>query len=60
MDASLFPKIILQQLVEFQTEMQGSLTKLCVYKVSRGRPSKVAKLPIIVSVAENMEYLINP
>ena len=56
---SLFTEIILQQLIEFQTKIQGSLTKLCVFKVSRGHPSKVAKLPIIASGAENMEYLIN-
>ena len=42
---SLFTEIILQQLIEFQTEIQGSLRKLSVFKVSRGHPSKVAKLP---------------
>ena len=34
-------------------------TKLCVFKVHRGHPSNVAKLPIIAPGAENMEYLIN-
>ena len=57
---SLFTEIILRQLVEFQTEIQGYPTKLCLFKVSRGHPSKVAKLPIIVSGAEYMDYLINP
>ena len=47
------------QLVEVQTEIQGSFTKLCVFKVSRVHPSKVAKLPIMASGAESMEYLIN-
>ena len=41
-------------------EIQGSLRKQCVFKVSRGHPSKVAKLPIIASGADNMEYLVNP
>ena len=50
----------MQQLVELQTEIHGSNTKLFVFKVSRGQPPKVAKLPIIVSGAENMEYFINP
>ena len=40
-------KIILQQLVAFQTEIQGSLTKLCAIKASRGHPSKVVKFPIM-------------
>ena len=37
---SLFKEIILQQLDVFQTEIQGSLTKLCAFKTSRGHPSK--------------------
>ena len=52
---SLFKKIILQQLDAFQTEIQGSLTKLCAFKVTRGHPSKVVKLPIMSPGAENME-----
>ena len=44
---SLFKEIILQHLDAFQTEIQGSLTKLCAFKVSRGYPSKVLKLPIM-------------
>ena len=48
------------QSVEVQTEIQSSLTKLCVFKVSRVHPSKVAKLPIMASGAESMEDLINP
>ena len=57
---SLFEEIIVQQLNAFQTEVQGSLTKLCAFKASRGHPSKVVKLPIMSSGAENMEYLNNP
>ena len=57
---SLFKEIILQQLDAFQTEMQGSLTKLLAFKGSRGHPSKVVKLPIMSPGAENMEYLNNP
>ena len=57
---SLFKEIILQQLDTFQTEIQGSFTKLCAFKASRGHPSKVVKLPIMSSGAENMEYLTNP
>ena len=44
----------------FQTEIQGSLTKRCAFKASRGHPSKVVKLPIMSPGAENMEYLNNP
>ena len=57
---SLFKEIILQELDAFQTEIQGSLTKRCAFKVSRGHPSKVVKLPIMSPGAENMEYLNNP
>ena len=57
---SLFKEIILQQLDAFQTEIPGSLTKLCAFKASRGHPSKVVKLPIMPPGAENMEYLNNP
>ena len=57
---SLFKEIILQELGAFQTEIQGSLTKLCAFTVSRGHPSKVVKLPIMSPGAENMEYLNNP
>ena len=57
---SLFTEIILQQVDEFQTEIQGSHTKLSVFKVSRGHPSNVAKWPIMAPGAENMEYLNNP
>ena len=42
---SLFKEIILQQFDAFQTEIQGSLTKLCAFKASRGHSSKVVKLP---------------
>ena len=56
----LFKEIILQQLDAFQTEIQGSLTKLSAFKASRGHPSKVVKLPIMSHAAENMEYLNNP
>ena len=44
---SLFKEIILQHLDAFQTEIQGSLRKLFAFKVSRGHPSKVVKLPIM-------------
>ena len=57
---SLFKEIIYQQLDGFQTEIQGSLTKLCAFKASRGHPSKVVKLPKMSPGAENMEYLNNP
>ena len=57
---SLFKEINLKQLDAFQTEIQGSLTKLCALKASRGHPSKVVKLPIMSPGAENMEYLNNP
>ena len=54
--------IILQQFVEFQIEIHGSLVKQSVFKVARGHPTTMAKLPIMASEAENkyMEYLINP
>ena len=54
---SLFKEIILQQFDAFQTEIQGSLTKLCAFKASRGHSSKVVKLPIMSPGAENMEHL---
>ena len=57
---SLLKEIILQQFDAFQTEIQGSLTKLCAFKASRGHSSKVVKLPIMSPGAENMEYLNNP
>ena len=44
-------KSFLQHLVDIQTEIQGSIKKLSVFKVSRGHSSKVAKLPIIASGA---------
>ena len=56
----LFNEILLQQLNAFQTEIQGSLSKLCAFKASRGHPSKVVKLPIMSTGAEDMEYLNNP
>ena len=56
----MFKEIILQHFDAFQTEIQGSLTKLCAFKESRGHPSKVVKLPIMSSGAENMEYLNYP
>ena len=56
---SLFKEIIVQQLDAFQTEMQGSLMKLCAFKASRGHPSKMVKLPTISNGADNMEYLNN-
>ena len=57
---SLFNEIIFQQLDTFQTEIQGSFTKLCAFKVYRGHPSKVVELPIMSPGTENMEYLNNP
>ena len=57
---SLFKEIIWQQLGAFQTEIQGSFMKLCAFKASRGHPSKVVKLPIMLPGAENMEHLNNP
>ena len=57
---SLFKEIILQQFGAFPTEIQGSLTKLCSFKASRGQSSKVVKLPIMSPGAENMEYVNNP
>ena len=59
-DIALFKEIIFQQFDAFQTEIQGSLTKLCAFKASRGHSSKVVKLPIMSTGAENMEYLNNP
>ena len=56
----LFKEIILQHFDAFQTEIQGSLMKLCAFKASRGHPSKVVKLPILSPGAENMEHLNNP
>ena len=53
-------KIILQQFDAFQTEIQGSITKLCAFNASRGHPSKVVKLGIMSPEAENMELLNNP
>ena len=55
----LFKEIILQQFDEIQTEIQGSLTKLCAFKASRGHPSKVVKLPIMSPGAENIGSLNN-
>ena len=57
---SLFKEIILQELNAFQLEIQGSHTKLCAFKASRGHPSKVVKLPLKAPGAENMAYLNNP
>ena len=57
---SLFKKIILQYLDAFQTEIQGSLTKLYAFVAAWGHPSKVVKLQIMSSEAENMECLNNP
>ena len=56
----LFKEIILQRFDAFQTVIQGTLTKLRAFKASRGHPSKVVKLPIMSSGAENVEYLNNP
>ena len=56
---SAFKEITLQQFDVFQTEIQGSLNKLCAFKASRGYPSKVVELPIMSPGAENMEYLNN-
>ena len=55
----LFKEIILQQWDALQTEIQGSLTRLYAFKASGGHPSKVVKLPIMSSGAENMEYFNN-
>ena len=57
---SLFKEIILQQCDAFQAEIQDSLTKPCAFKAPRGHPSKVVKLPIMSTGAENNEYLNNP
>ena len=46
---------ILQHIDAFQTEIQGSLTKMCAFKASRGHPLKVVKLPIMKPGAETME-----
>ena len=54
---SLFKEIILQHLGAFQTAIEGSLSKPCAFKASRGHPSKVVKLPIMSPGAENMQYL---
>ena len=51
---SLFKEIILPRLDEFQTEIEGSHSKLSAFKVSRGQQSKVAKLLIMAPGAENM------
>ena len=56
---SLFKETILQQIDAFQTEIQGSLAKLCAFKASRGDSSKLVKLPIMSPGAENMKYLNN-
>ena len=55
--ASLFKKIILQHMGAFQTEIEGSLSKLCAFKASRGHPLKVVKMPIMSNGAEKMQYL---
>ena len=55
----LFKTIISKHLDKFQTEIKGSTTKLAVFKVSMGHPSKVAKLPIMSPKLKNMEYLNN-
>ena len=55
----LFKEIILQHLDAFQTEIKGSLMKLCAFKASRGHSSKVVKLPILSPGAENMEHTMN-
>ena len=57
---SLFKEIILQQLGAFQTEIHGSLMKMCTFKASRSHHSKVVKIAIMPPGAENMEYLNNP
>ena len=57
---SCFKEIIYQQLDVFQTEIQGSLMKLCAFKASWGHPSKVVKIRIMTPGAENMENLNNP
>ena len=38
----LFKEIILQELDLFQTEIQGSLTKLCAFKASPLKSGKIA------------------
>ena len=42
-------------MIEFQTEIQGSLKKLIVFKNSKGHPLNMAKLPIMAYGAENMD-----
>ena len=49
---SLFRKIILQQFDEFKPEIRGSPMKHSAFEGSRGHPSKVAKLLIIVHKVE--------
>ena len=53
-------EIIYQQLDAFQTEIQGSLMKLCAFKASLVHPSKVVKLSITTPGAGNMDNLNNP
>ena len=56
---SLFTEIILEQCDAFQTVIQDSLTKTCVFKASRGHPSKMV-ITNNVTGAKNTEYLYNP
>ena len=56
----LFKKSFCKNWGAFQTEIQGSLTKLCAFNASRGHPSKVVKLRIMSPGAGNMEYLDYP
>ena len=52
-------EIILQHFDAFKIEIQGTFTKVCAFKASRGHPSKVVKLPIMSHGAEDMENLNN-
>ena len=53
---SLFKEILLPQFDKFQTEIQGSLTKFSVFKVSGVNLQKLQNA-ITASGAENMECL---
>ena len=56
---SLLTEIILQHFDAFKIEIQGTLSKLWLFKASRGQPSKVVKIPIMSPGAEDMEYFNN-
>ena len=43
----MFTEVIFQQFDALKIEIQGTLTKLCAFKASRGHPSKMVELPLM-------------